>query len=38
MPTSLSELEAQRERLKRQLTDLGDLRPGKPGGTLPQVR
>lgn len=28
MPTSLSELEAQRERLKRQLSDLGDLRPG----------
>jgi len=28
MPVSLSELEAQRERLKRQLFDLGDLRPG----------
>jgi len=28
MSTSLSELEAQRERLKRQLSDLGDLRPG----------
>lgn len=28
MSTSLSELEAQRERLKRQLADLGDLRPG----------
>jgi len=28
MPASLSELEAQREYLKRQLSDLGDLRPG----------
>jgi hypothetical protein len=28
MSTSLSELEAQRERLKQQLSDLGDLRPG----------
>lgn len=28
MSTSLSELEAQRERLKLQLSDLGDLRPG----------
>jgi hypothetical protein len=28
MSTSLSELETQRERLKRQLSDLGDLRPG----------
>ena len=28
MSTSLSELEAQRERLKRQLSDLNDLRPG----------
>src|ERR1035438_3613434 len=28
MSTSLSELEAHRDRLKRQLSDLGDLRPG----------
>ncbi len=28
MNPTLSELEAQRERLKRQLSDLGDLRPG----------
>jgi hypothetical protein len=28
MSTSLSVLEAQRERLKLQLSDLGDLRPG----------
>lgn len=28
MPTPLSELEAQRERLKLQLSGLGDLRPG----------
>ena len=28
MSASLSELEAQRERLKQQLSDLGDLRPG----------
>lgn len=28
MPTSLSELEAQRERLKLRLSGLGDLRPG----------
>ena len=28
MSTSLSELEAEREGLKRQLSDLGDLRPG----------